>query len=143
MFSSPIYLYKPSGSHKQVLYIWASDYYAMRTVLIFVMFVLIILISGCFREESVLTTETERSGAEIKTEAEIQSEIENANYCDTKEDCMKVNAQCPFGCNVYVNVADGERIQALLDSFVSNCEYRCQVCESVECRNNQCEPVCG
>lgn len=115
----------------------------MRTALLFALFVLFLFIAGCSREESVLTPEAEIGVAVVVNEIDLRNEIERANYCETREDCTRVDAPCPFGCNVYVNFADGERIQALLDSFGSTCEYRCQVCESVECRNNQCEPVCG
>ncbi len=76
------------------------------------------------------------------SEADIKKEIEEANYCDTKDDCVDVGGKCPFGCYVYVNEGEAERIRGLVDSYESDCVYGCMACLDVECRDNRCEPIC-
>ena len=72
----------------------------------------------------------------------IKNEIEKANYCDVKEDCVDAGGKCPFGCYVYVNKNEVHRIENLIASFRSDCIYDCISCRNVECINNTCEPVC-
>ena len=96
----------------------------MQRIIIIALLIITVLISSC-----------------INREANIKSEIEKAKYCEINEDCVKVDAWCPFGCSVYVNKAEADRIQELIDSFKSNCQYRCQASIGVECKNNKCEPI--
>ncbi|MFO7711306.1 MAG: hypothetical protein R6V53_06070 [Candidatus Woesearchaeota archaeon] len=76
------------------------------------------------------------------SEDNIKKEIEKANYCETKDDCIDVGGKCPFGCYVYVNENEADRIKGLVDSYESDCVYGCMACFDVECRDNRCEPVC-
>ncbi len=77
-----------------------------------------------------------------RSKSSIKNEIEKANYCDTKEDCVYAGGKCPFGCYVYVNKNEVNKIQNIIASFKSNCIYDCMYCPEVECKNNKCEPVC-
>ena len=73
----------------------------------------------------------------------IKSEIEKANYCEAKEDCADTKTnKCQFGCNVYVNKNEVDRIRNLINSYDSKCEYECAYCRDVECENNKCKPIC-
>lgn len=72
----------------------------------------------------------------------ITTEIEKANYCNVKEDCINVGGKCPFGCFAYVNKNEAGRIQNLIASIKSSCIYSCMDCPDVECKNNKCESIC-
>ncbi|MEK6922171.1 MAG: hypothetical protein AABX08_00025 [Nanoarchaeota archaeon] len=76
----------------------------------------------------------------------IKNEIDKANYCNTKSDCVNIGNQCPFGCYIYVNKDQAERISGLIDDYINaqeaRCEYGCLPCNDVICKNNKCEAVC-
>ena len=74
----------------------------------------------------------------------IRSEIDEANYCDVKEDCVNIGTKCPFGCDIYVNEGEADRIKELVYSYDGeDCIYDCYLCPGVECVNNSCVEVCG
>ncbi len=73
---------------------------------------------------------------------QIKKEIDKANYCTEKSDCVLVGTKCPFGCYIYANKEQAERIDNLVDSFDSKCVYGCVYCPDVECKDNKCTPVC-
>lgn len=72
----------------------------------------------------------------------IQNQINEANYCNYKEDCAYAGSKCPFGCYIYVNQEHKEEIKALIDDYGSECVYGCIKCEDVECKDNRCQAVC-
>ena len=72
----------------------------------------------------------------------VKSQIQKANYCETKEDCVLVGSKCPFDCYIYSNAKEAGRIQKLVDGYESNCMYSCIACSDVECFENKCKPVC-
>ncbi|USN45006.1 MAG: hypothetical protein H6502_02995 [Candidatus Woesearchaeota archaeon] len=78
----------------------------------------------------------------VREEAFIREEINKANYCSVDTDCVDVGGKCPFGCYVYVNEAEVERISELITAFDESCVYGCVFCPSVVCENNACKPVC-
>jgi hypothetical protein len=71
------------------------------------------------------------------TQAQIQKEIQKANYCNNVEECVNIGSKCPFGCDIHVNEKEAERIRQLVGSYESNCVYGCAECE-VQCVNNKC-----
>jgi len=71
-------------------------------------------------------------------EADIRTEIENANYCENTSDCTVVFGQCPFGCYLPVNNSAAGRIESLVSSYESNCAYICIELKGVKCVNNKC-----
>ncbi len=71
----------------------------------------------------------------------IERAIEQANHCETKEDCTYVGSVCPFGCTIYVHRDEAERIQPMIENFQSDCVYDCARTYGVECVEEQCEPV--
>lgn len=74
------------------------------------------------------------------TEKYIGSEIEKANYCETDSDCgLVTNSKCPFGCYIYVNEDEVNRIENLLEGYESQCIYGCVQNKGVECVDNKCE----
>lgn len=75
-------------------------------------------------------------------ELNIKSEIEKANYCNIDSDCVDVGGECPFGCWVYVNKNEVNRISELISSFDSKCVYGCLFCPISICENSKCKAVC-
>ncbi len=110
-------------------------------------FCLFILASCTTEQTSIVTyqTESQEPISDITndlTEQEMRAMLESANYCTAASDCAYVGTQCPFGCNLYANKAEAERIKAALNSFQSQCVYKCMACEGVQCVNNSCQAVC-
>lgn len=75
------------------------------------------------------------------TEEAIQQQLDDANYCDVKEDCILVGSKCPFGCYIYANTKETARIQALTDGYESQCVYKCSANFGVDCVSHKCEPI--
>lgn len=78
----------------------------------------------------------------------FRNEVEKANYCNTKEDCIEVHNI--LGCTTYVNKYGASKIN-LLDTLyifkngISNCDIpflECSPCFGAECKNNKCQPIC-
>lgn len=81
------------------------------------------------------------SSPKIK-ESRIKSSIQEANYCEVDSDCVDVGGKCPFGCYIYVNKNETEKISKLINSYESECIYDCLYCPSVSCENNKCKEIC-
>ena len=96
-------------------------------IIIFILFALIISVFLAFPK--------------IK-ESSIKSEIEKANYCNVDSDCLDAGGKCPFGCWVYVNKNEVNRISELIDSYNSKCIYSCVSCPTAICENNKCKEIC-
>jgi len=73
----------------------------------------------------------------------VNMKIKEANYCQTKEDCIEFQGQCPFGCYVYVNKSESERIKNLIDSYESRCIYSCIESPGYDCAENKCVSLLG
>ena len=74
-------------------------------------------------------------------ENNIKEKITQANYCNSDDDCFFIGSKCPFGCYIYVNKAEGDRIKELIEGFNSNCVYGCVQSYGVECKNNKCVEI--
>lgn len=72
----------------------------------------------------------------------IQEEIEKANHCSDESDCALAGGKCPFGCYVYVNEGEVDRIKDLIEGYESKCVYGCVYCPGVECVEGRCVEVC-
>jgi hypothetical protein len=81
-------------------------------------------------------------GCQPIRENKIREEINKANYCNTKDDCVLLDSKCPFGCYIYSNYNEAGRIKTLLDNYESNCVYGCISCTDVKCEDNKCIEVC-
>jgi hypothetical protein len=71
-------------------------------------------------------------------ESNIRTSIEKANYCEIDSDCIDAGGKCPFGCFVYVNKNEVEKISNLIQSYDSKCIYGCVLESNVKCENNKC-----
>lgn len=71
-------------------------------------------------------------------EGGIAQAITSANYCETASDCTRAGSVCPFGCDIFVNTAEAERISSMLSSYQSTCQYSCVQLKRVECVENRC-----
>lgn len=92
----------------------------MGNISMFVLFLFIIL-SGCISEQET-----------------IEQEIEKANYCQLKSDCILIKSECPFGCYIPVNKQEENYIINLIDDFGSKCVYSCIQIEGFDCIDNKC-----
>lgn len=92
----------------------------IKRLTILIMILSVLLISSCSTEDS------------------IQKQIDEANFCSVDSDCTYAGSKCPFGCYVYVNKAESEKITKLIDSFDSKCIYDCMVFENVTCIKGKC-----
>ena len=72
------------------------------------------------------------------SEGDVWSAIEEANYCEESGDCVRVSGRCPFGCYVYVNVAEASEIRQLLAQWESDCDYKCSSAWPPACVGGRC-----
>lgn len=75
------------------------------------------------------------------SEVGIKNAIAEANYCETKDDCVLVGSKCPFDCYIYSNAAEANRIRTMVDGFPSDCTYSCIATDGVECIAGKCEMI--
>jgi len=117
-----------------------------QVLLILFLFFVIMVTSGCAKdrgdEEAAETTNTIETACSQDASC-IKDEITKANNCQTKDDCVQAHSTCPFGCNVYVNEKEKDRIDNLIASYESDCRYKCAICEKVECVDNKCQKDCS
>ena len=69
-----------------------------RNLIILILLVLVVIFL-------VLILNTNKSSSEDY----IRNEIEKANYCKVKDDCVLAGSKCPFGCHILVNENEKER----------------------------------
>ena len=74
----------------------------------------------------------------IFEEKRIRAEIEKANYCEVKSDCIQVESQCPFDCYVFVNKNEAERVGGLIMNYSSSCAYICVEIRDYDCVRGKC-----
>ena len=91
----------------------------------------------------VVAVLTSFSGSSVDDEAYLKNELEKTNYCEVKEDCIRVGNICPFGCHLYANRNEADRIKILVTSFPLKCIYDCLSCPEVECVGHKCEATCN
>lgn len=77
------------------------------------------------------------------TEDEVLQAIDEANYCSSTDECVRIGEECPFGCNIYVNEAEAEKIRELLSEFDGQCQYKCDSTKEAECIDGVCETEPG
>jgi len=81
-------------------------------------------------------------GQRYVTEKYIAKQIEEANYCTTKNDCAMASVSaCPFGCYILVNQTKVGEIKNLLDNYQSRCEYSCIEIKGFDCIEDKCEII--
>ena len=72
----------------------------------------------------------------------VQAAIDEANYCDTEEDCDDLGAICPFDCYILVNESEADEVQSLIDDFLkgetSHCNYGCPSLGNIVCEDGTC-----
>lgn len=82
------------------------------------------------------------------SEKYIKAEIEKANYCNFKEDCVNIGSVCPFGCDILVNKNEAKRISGLIGAFqdctfgvCKFCDYMCIQFKGIDCIDKKCMPI--
>lgn len=71
----------------------------------------------------------------------IKNKISEANYCQTESDCELVGSKCPFGCYIYANKKEADRIKGLVEGYESRCIYSCIQSQGVKCVENKCQSI--
>ncbi len=74
-------------------------------------------------------------------EQALKLDLQEGNYCETKDDCVLIGSKCPFDCYVYANKDKAEELKERMYAFESDCEYSCIATAGVECRQNVCVAV--
>ena len=75
------------------------------------------------------------------TVANILSQINEANYCETVDDCVETDTKCPLGCYNLVNISKVGRINALVGEFKQTCFQTCTTLNETVCEQGKCKPV--
>jgi hypothetical protein len=76
-----------------------------------------------------------------KLKDRISAEIAKAQVCKTKSDCAGPLYRCPFGCNIYVNKSEIDRIKTLLASYPEDCEFKCIPVKGFGCIGGRCQTI--
>jgi len=98
------------------------------------------LIIGIFIFIGLVFVSTSLTFPKMK-ELNIKSQIKKANYCEINSDCIDAGGKCPFGCYVYVNKNEVDKISNLIQSFNSKCVYGCISNSTVICEDNVCKEL--
>lgn len=76
------------------------------------------------------------------SEARVEDELADANYCDSPDDCIDIHPGCPFGCYALINRAEQTRIEKLLDRYRrrhgETCAHDCVGYDGLDCIEDQC-----
>jgi hypothetical protein len=68
----------------------------------------------------------------------IQGQIDKANYCSVKEDCVIAARKCPFGCNILVNKNELDKINRMIGEYKQTCNLTCASLRFYNCDLNEC-----
>lgn len=77
------------------------------------------------------------------TEDSVRAEFDDANYCETAEECVVIYPGCPLGCWAEINEAEVGRINDLVDDYHAQqsgteCLYDCPAHSEPICDNGRC-----
>ena len=71
----------------------------------------------------------------------IRNEIEKANYCSSKDDCVLAGSKCPFGCHIFVNKNEKDKISDLIEGYQGTCLYACVELKDYNCIDKKCAAI--
>ena len=81
-------------------------------------------------------------GLACVSEARVEEHLEEANYCESAEECVAVYPGCPLGCSAWVNEAEVEEAEALIERYhgqhPERCAYDCIGEGPPRCESGQC-----
>lgn len=76
------------------------------------------------------------------TENRVERFIDEANYCETADECVNLGSYCDFGCYVLVNEAEAEDVQRRIDNYYDthpdNCALDCIAADGFDCVGRTC-----
>jgi hypothetical protein len=77
------------------------------------------------------------------TEEAVEAEFDDANYCESSDECVVLYPGCPLGCWTAVNEAEEDRIADLIDDFFAQqtgaeCAYDCAAHKDPRCLDGEC-----
>lgn len=105
---------------------------------------------GCVSQpkESEPTPEEQRYAQEV---ARIKGEIDKANFCEARSDCVNLGSKCPFACYIVVNKSEEATIRALVEGFAGKincglpcelgCQHHCASLLRVVCLEKKCKAI--
>jgi hypothetical protein len=92
----------------------------------------------------VLSACQEKTGCDA-LKSQIRSLLDQANHCETADDCRAVFRGCPFGCYNLVNKdADLSRIEEMQEKYAGECPSCMYECDAkpeqsrIACGKNRC-----
>lgn len=77
----------------------------------------------------------------LSGEADLRSDLEEANHCSTASDCVLIGSKCPFDCYIYVNASEADALKSRVDTFETECTYSCIQSFGVACETGKCVPI--
>ena len=104
----------------------------IKNLIIFIIAFLVLIVL-------VVTYTFKTSPTKALTLEDVKVAISQAQYCETKDDCVEVSSKCPFGCSVFVNQAERQSIQDLINAYDGpDCVYGCVEVKGYDCISNKC-----
>jgi len=77
----------------------------------------------------------------------VENAIEDANYCETVDECVDIGSYCPFGCTILVNEAEADRIERKIEAWDAvhpgQCMYDCVAISGYDCAEGKCVTIEG
>lgn len=71
----------------------------------------------------------------------LKNQIEAANYCETKNDCVDLGAFCPISCNILVNKNEASEIKKKINTSKPTCVAKCWPIKEIVCEKNICKSI--
>jgi len=103
--------------------------------------------SGMFNVRLLLLTLTSGllTAGCAPTREEVQQAIDDANYCDSADECVELSGDCDFDCPMLVNRAEEARIREMLEEYQDarrdSCPFMCSPLDSIQCSGGECRGV--
>ena len=73
----------------------------------------------------------------------VEDALDDANYCDSPDDCIAIDPGCPFNCQTFINKAEKDDIDKLLARYhrrhdAVTCAYECYDYDGLDCIQDKC-----
>ena len=89
----------------------------------------------------VLIVFSSGSGADEERSTDLETMIDEYNFCESSADCANVGAYCPLGCNILVNHQHEQEVRDAIQSEGSVCMYMCVPLQAIHCVENRCTGI--
>lgn len=72
-------------------------------------------------------------------EKAVRAAIETANHCEQTSDCVVVTSVCPFDCYALAHKDEAAALEAMFQSYETDCTYSCIPVPEVTCIDQRCQ----